>query len=186
MIGVVGAGAVIGYAVPVPLLGCALFIALYRHKKSLWRLRDWPLMLLLISAAALGVVLWYTSLDGLFLSSDVGRIAAIQTPLLQYGVLAGAAAVNAVHEEFLWRYLWLDRVRVGAALLSTQGGAAVLVTSAAFGAIHLHAIPGGWLGVVLTAAFGVVAAYLRLRSGSLAGVIGAHFIADCILLAILL
>lgn len=184
--GVAGVGAVIGIAVPVPLLGCALFVLLFRGDKSLWRVRDWPLVLLLALAAGLGILFWYTQLDGLFLSSDTARLTAIQAPLVQYAVLVGAAAANAVHEEFLWRYLWLDLARAGAALHTAPGRTALVVTSVAFGAVHLYAIPNGLLGVALTTAFGVAAAYLRLRSGSLAGVIGAHFIADCVLLTILL
>ncbi|WP_366521951.1 CPBP family intramembrane glutamic endopeptidase [uncultured Microbacterium sp.] len=85
-------------------------------------------------------------------------------------------------EEALWRGALLARLR-GA--YGATG--AVLISSVGFAAVHFYAIPDGWAGVALTGLFAVGAATLSLylRGRIWAGV-GAHIVADFVLLGYLL
>ena len=111
-------------------------------------------------------------------------IAAIPPPVVfgrSIGVPAavlGTAFVNAVSEEILWRHF------VQRHLLTTLGSVwiAVVVQGVAFGAAHATGIPGGAVGMVLSAAFGIAAGWLTNRTGTIVPAVVAHAIADVYIL----
>ncbi|WP_082297613.1 CPBP family intramembrane glutamic endopeptidase [Microbacterium sp. GCS4] len=84
--------------------------------------------------------------------------------------------LNSAYEEVLWRLL-LPRLIGGRTFLLSVG----------FGLAHLNSMPYGLSGVVLTAAFALTAHWIVRRSnGSIVPTIGAHIVADIVLLGMLL
>ena len=55
----------------------------------------------------------------------------------------------------------------------------------AFGALHLLGIPGGWIGVAMAAAYGVMLGWLRRRSQGMLAPYLAHGLADVAIFGIL-
>lgn len=128
----------------------------------------------LAAVSVLGLVRWLDS-KGLYVVPVVPQWLP-RNAVLIVCVLALVSLVNAFYEEALWRFLLWDH-----ATGRTWLGAVFL--SAAFGVVHLSAIPDGWFGMVLTTAFSLAAFALRvLARGSIVPCVLVHFIADLVLL----
>ncbi|WEK14581.1 MAG: CPBP family intramembrane metalloprotease [Candidatus Microbacterium phytovorans] len=103
------------------------------------------------------------------------------TPLFLAVSATAFAAANSVFEEVLWR---------GAAMsaLESSGVAPLLalpIVSISFGIAHLHGVPSGPVGVILTTAFGLAVGALRAWSNSLVPAMVAHFVPDIVLVGAL-
>lgn len=88
--------------------------------------------------------------------------------------------MNAVFEEGLWRrHLFLQLSFVRHAI------SRAVILGILFGSVHYFALPGGWIGVVLTTLFSICASWLiHLSGGRLGLAILAHWVADVSLLAL--
>jgi membrane protease YdiL (CAAX protease family) len=89
----------------------------------------------------------------------------------------GAAVVNGIGEELLWRDALL---RLTAGTADRQANA-VVTCALSFGLAHRHGSPGGWAGMVAASLFGLLAGCLRLRWGLVAAVL-VHVSADLVVL----
>ncbi len=91
-------------------------------------------------------------------------------------VLAGVgfALVNPTVEESLFRGVLQPAITS----LSGSVTAGVIAQAIGFGAIHLHGIPGGPLGMVMAATWGAVLGYIRYRTGGMLLVWVTHVAAN--------
>lgn len=87
------------------------------------------------------------------------------------------ATVNSLAEELFWRYSIATPL-----LTASRTWTAVLGQGLGFGLMHVDGFPNGWLGVVATAAFGMVAMLLVLKARSLWPAVLAHMFADLTIL----
>jgi membrane protease YdiL (CAAX protease family) len=101
-------------------------------------------------------------------------------PVLLLGtVVVGAAVLNALAEESLWRGVIVGKDReLGLPTWST-----VAAQAAGFGVAHWHGIPGGPVGVLAAGAFGALMAVVRLRAGFRAALL-AHVLTDIAIFSI--
>jgi membrane protease YdiL (CAAX protease family) len=122
-----------------------------------------------LAAAAVVTPLVLPVLDGAPLAFLVPR-----PPVVLLGAaVVGAAVLNALAEETLWRgaIVGTDR-RLGFPPWTTAAAQA-----AGFGVAHWHGIPGGPIGVLAAGAFGALMAVVRLRIGFGAALL-AHVLTD--------
>lgn len=134
----------------------------------------WCVAAILALGAGLGVALWVLS--------DTGVIRFYYVPdwassgLALWLLIVASAIANSAYEEVLWRFL----------LPQVLGGQAVLL-SIGFGLAHINSLPSGLSGVLLTTVFALAAHWIVSRSGgSILTTIGAHFVADVVLLSMIL
>lgn len=162
---------------PLPALIAGIGL-LVRSRPARHRTR-WPHWLLGIGAglvaAAVVIPLVLSAVDAAPLAFLVQR-----PPVLALGaVVVGAAVLNAVAEETLWRgsIVETDR-RLGFPTWST-----VALQAIGFGIAHWHGIPGGPVGVLAAAAFGAAMAGVRFRAGLRAALL-AHVLTDVAIFSI--
>lgn len=104
-------------------------------------------------------VLWLFLTDPA-VTDQAGPITAIVTKVLAWApVMLAGSALNAVCEELLYRHALVLTARP---LIGT--GAAVGVSCLIFGIGHITGSPGGWIGVIATAAYGFVCAAAMLQN----------------------
>ncbi len=97
------------------------------------------------------------------------------------GVL-GAALVNALAEEWIWRGLVIDLLRN----TGWSAPVAVVLQATSFGIAHLEGIPGGVLGVGLASIFGIMAGLIVApHKGRIAYAVMAHWSADLVIVGTL-
>jgi membrane protease YdiL (CAAX protease family) len=101
---------------------------------------------------------------------SIGRPSEV-TSIFTIGVLA---VTNAGLEEWLWRVLTYR------ALLqrTIPKGSAVVLQAIGFGIAHRRGLPGGSLGMIGAAAFGLSQGLLRLRGRSFLELLLVHGIVD--------
>lgn len=87
--------------------------------------------------------------------------------------IAGFSVVNAIAEEFLYRGVL--QTELTAHLGATT---AVVVQAAAFGVAHWSGFPSGWLGMLMSASYGLILGIVRHRTGGILVVFLAHIVAD--------
>lgn len=141
-----------------------------------------PLGLTLLASAVtpVGLLGWW-----ILLRPDLSDIRATYVPDLPLPLLLVGGALfvlaNASFEEIIWR-----------GVLQSQLGAllppawAVLVQALSFGLVHAHGFPRGASGVALAGGWALLLGLLRLRSGGLLAPILAHFVADAVIVGIVL
>lgn len=88
--------------------------------------------------------------------------------------------INAAVEEGAYRGVILDALDKSIG----PGVAPVLLQAAAFGILHIRGFPRGWIGVGLSAIFGLLMAWIRRRSGGMLAPWIAHVCADCAIVGI--
>ena len=104
---------------------------------------------------------WYGGMDGWHFGAMLPVVFVV------------VALVNAVFEEYLWRWLLPG--------LAVRGSIPLLAFG--FGAAHWNSIPSGWLGVLLATAFAFGMHLLtRLSRNTIALAVAVHVIADVTLL----
>jgi membrane protease YdiL (CAAX protease family) len=105
----------------------------------------------------------------------------VQRPpvLLLAGAVVGAAVLNALAEEALWRGAIAGKDRE----LGLTTGWTVAAQAVGFGVAHWHGIPGGPAGVLAAGAFGALMAVVRLRIGFRAALL-AHVLTDIAIFSI--
>ncbi|WP_168200795.1 CPBP family intramembrane glutamic endopeptidase [Allokutzneria sp. NRRL B-24872] len=111
---------------------------------------------------------------GLFLAElPSGALAHLPSVLPWLPVMLAGCLINAAAEEFLYR---------GAALRAAREvmplAPALALGSAVFGLSHLGGNPGGWLGVLTSAAFGLVCAFAMLSARGFVWNLAVHVCAD--------
>jgi len=144
------------------------------------RVVDWALALTLMAVSVGACVLWVRLQAGevmFVVMPDWLMTISRWFPLLTIVTLS---AVNALIEETVWRHC-LPQV-LGQA---TSTSIAWLSSALSFGLIHVHALPFGLWGVLMTLGFGLVASWVNQRTASLLPSITAHLAADIVLLTFL-
>ncbi len=137
---------------------------------------------LLPAAAALAAV-FLANMAGTAIGSRIGEDYS-GAPDLSFGRLATAVIflvgvlLAPAAEELFFREMLLTRILAGA-----PRWLAITATAAAFGAFHLAA--GGVVLVLTLASMGVVLAWLRLKTGSLAAPFLVHALNNAIALVLL-
>ncbi|QDK45234.1 hypothetical protein DOM22_08735 [Bdellovibrio sp. ZAP7] len=168
----------------VALFGYFLLRFGFRQKpeKLKWSLkfskREWA-SIFIINIPAVGILLWYFKLH----PQVAEMFPELNVPLwgLPLVVLL-LAAVNGLREEIFYRGLIQPASSVSSPAWFVVGLQAVL-----FGFMHYaNSFPEGWLGVVMTAAWGAAIAiqYRMFKSISLAWL--THTIADAVMFGIIL
>jgi len=139
------------------------------------RPRGARLQWLLVLAAAVGCGFVVVALDWWNIST--GYVFPLPVPpTWSFPLFAiGAAIVNALGEEALWRGLLAD---VGEA--ATTRASNVAVQALSFGLAHYHGIPNGPLGVVAATVFSAFLYLVGLRLGR-AGALVAHLATDLVI-----
>jgi membrane protease YdiL (CAAX protease family) len=138
----------------------------------------WWLVLASVVVAAAALVVWFQVVqpDVSDLLRDLPQVPGWQLVLL---ALAFSMA-NAAVEETIYRGMMMQAL--DAAL--GPGWVAVLLQGGAFGMMHLHGFPRGWIGVGLATIYGVMMGVLRRRSqGMLAPWLG-HVAVDAAIVSI--
>jgi membrane protease YdiL (CAAX protease family) len=171
--------------VPVLVYGLAAFLIPGLRQGVAWlRPGRWDrrgrlefLAVVAVSTAALWA--WYFLAEpGL----DVFLIAIPRWHPVGLALLAlGLALLNAAIEEAIYRGVVMHSLE---AALGT-GVWSLLVQAVAFGALHLLGMPGGWIGVAMAAAYGVMLGWLRRRSQGMLAPYLAHVLADVAIFGIL-
>lgn len=101
-------------------------------------------------------------------------------PIVLGLLVVGAAGVNSLAEEFVWRgILWTALEESGLRRWST-----VASSAASFGLSHGAGLPGGVTGVAAATVFGVLLGGVRHLSGSLRGCVLIHMVADVCLFSV--
>jgi len=169
-----------------PLFAPVLAMILWPKGRSVWAGLPRSLAIAIaVAIPSIAVVLWWWSARSSivfysFLPDWFTRTAPAWAIAL---FCCAAAAFNATWEELLWR-----RVLPGTLVLRSAltRAASVIGLSALFGIAHIHSLPGGLPGVLMTAAFAVVAhvVVLALSRGIVAAVF-AHFTVDAVLLMLI-
>jgi membrane protease YdiL (CAAX protease family) len=90
--------------------------------------------------------------------------------------------LNAAIEEAAYRGVLLEAL--DAAL--GPGAAAVLLQAIAFGALHVHGVPRGMVGVGLACVYGLGLGVLRRKAGGLLAPWAAHVLTDLVIVTIVL
>lgn len=185
VLGVFVAAEVSGLTWPVaPLLAAACFFASapgslrrrlqHRGSASVGRLRIWLLVVVLSIAAGIIVIAldWGNTRAGYTFAFPV-------PPAWTFPLIAlGAALVNALGEEALWRGVLAD---VSDPVLRL--GSAVGLQSLSFGLAHFHGIPNGVLGVVAAAAYSALVYGVSIRLGP-RGAFVAHLLTDLVIFVV--
>lgn len=132
---------------------------------------------ILTLASVLGIQYWIERQT--FLAAGPLLASLTRDPIIAWTAIVGAALINALFEELLWRGVLLNGIRE-----TWSTTAAVGLTAIGFGLAHWAAVPSGTIGVALTAAFGLIASRLvTLRQQFLAATFISHAAADIALLA---
>lgn len=97
------------------------------------------------------------------------------------GGAIGFALLNGALEESIYRGIFLSSLGAVFSVRTALVGQAI-----AFGVIHLHGVPSGGTGIVLTTLYGVVMGILRIRAGGVGIPIVVHALADLILVGVLI
>lgn len=103
--------------------------------------------------------------------------------LVLLAVIGACAIANAIGEELLWRGVLTDALDRNALGPQISPAAVVLVDATSFGLAHWHGLPGGPIGIGLSAAFGMVVGLLR-RAVGLTYAITCHAVVDVVLFCI--
>jgi membrane protease YdiL (CAAX protease family) len=133
----------------------------------------------LVAGLVLGA--WYA-----FSRSDLHDIVASFVPDAPIWVLVIGgllfSMLNAAVEEGAFRGV------IQHGLDSTLGPGIVALTlqATAFGALHIHGFPRGWVGVCLATIYGLMMGEIRRRSGGLLAPWLAHVLTDLVIPAIVL
>lgn len=142
------------------------------------RFDPWPVVALgLVAALALVGWAWGTSPD---LRGAMAMVPAWPLPLLIAAAL-GFSIVNAILEEVVFRGLLQGLLRTWLG----PGVAPLLLQGAAFGVLHWHGVPSGWLGALMAGSWGVMLGWARRRSGGLLTPVVAHVAADVVIFTLL-
>jgi Type II CAAX prenyl endopeptidase Rce1-like len=94
--------------------------------------------------------------------------------------VAGLALVNSVVEEFLWRRAVIDILDERAKAGPVWCGA---LQACSFGAAHWAGLPGGRVGIVAAAIFGVVMYTVRRSGATMVRCVVVHFFTDAVIFA---
>ena len=86
----------------------------------------------------------------------------------------GFVLANPTVEEVLFRGVLQSMITE----VSGRSGLGIVVQGLAFGAIHYAGVPGGALGMVMAATWGVVLGVVRHRTGGIAVVWVVHVLAN--------
>jgi len=137
------------------------------------------LTLATVLLAAVALVMWFQTVR-----PDISDIIEMFVPKwdLPWLILGGLlfSMVNAAVEEGAYRGVImqaLDR-SIGINAISILGQAA------AFGILHIHGFPRGWVGVALASVFGLAMGLIRRRSNGMLTPWIAHVCADIVIVAI--
>lgn len=134
----------------------------------------WVLGAAFVVLTATGVSAWWGVQAGVLRFIDAPAWV-FSAPVITWIVVLGSAITNSVHEEILWRKLF-----VGA-------GVNRFVLVLGFGLTHINALPDGVWGVIMTAAFAYGSLWFVDRcAGSILFPVAAHIVADVAILGPLL
>jgi CAAX protease family protein len=135
----------------------------------------WTVVLVLVSVAGLGLVL-YLERHGLWPEEpEMVRILMPQTSRERWWALLGMAPTAGLCEEFLYRGFLLAE----ASAWFHSAGLGVAVSSAAFGLAHSYQ---GLNGMVRAGLLGALLAWPVVQTGSLYPSMTAHFLIDAVAL----
>jgi membrane protease YdiL (CAAX protease family) len=140
-------------------------------------------MLLCVAAAAVaGVALlgWFV-----LLRPDVADIVKtfvpdVGLPLLVVGGLL-FSMVNAAVEEIAYRGIMMHALEQALG----RGAVALGLQALAFGTLHIHGFPRGWIGVCLATIYGLMIGVVRVRAGGIFAPWLAHVLTDMAIVGIL-
>lgn len=166
-----------------PILAAALYFALtpgtlhrrWRDIGSTTRPRvAWTLVILIAIVAGIAVV----ALDWTNIRGGYTFAFPVPPPWAFSFVALGAALLNTLGEEALWRGLLAD---VSGPLIGLR--AAFIVQSLSFGLAHLHGIPNGPIGVIAAGVYSALVYGISLRRGA-RGALVAHFLTDLVIFVV--
>jgi membrane protease YdiL (CAAX protease family) len=143
---------------------------------------DRNVLLLVLGSAAVAagaLVVWFEVVhpDVSDLLRELPQVPAWQLVLL---ALVFSMA-NAAVEETIFRGLLLHALDAALGV----GWAPVVLQAAAFGMLHLHGFPRGWLGVGLATIYGLMMGVLRRRSGGMLAPWLGHVAVDAAIVGIM-
>lgn len=132
--------------------------------------------------AAVVLLAWYH-----FLQPNLDDIvqafvpAAVPLSVLVAGGLL-FSMVNAAIEEAAYRGVLLH----GLDMSLGQGAKAIALQAIAFGALHIHGFPRGWIGVALATIYGVLMGLIRRRANGMFAPWLAHVFTDIVIAGVIL
>lgn len=133
----------------------------------------------LLAAGAL--LCWY-----LLLRPNVADIVETFVPAQPLAVLIAGGVIfsifNAAVEEGAYRGVIMHALDQSLG----PGVAALLLQAAAFGAVHIHGFPRGWVGVGLATIYGLLMGIIRRRAGGVLAPWVAHVLTDVVIAGIVL
>lgn len=131
-----------------------------------------------VLASAIAMSLWL-----LLLRPDIADLSARYLPdwPLPALIVGGLtfSMLNAAVEEASYR-----GVVANALELAGSANLALFGQAVAFGFLHIHGFPRGWVGVGLACVFGLLMAVVRRKSGGLFAPWAAHVCADMVIVAL--
>lgn len=93
----------------------------------------------------------------------------------------GFALLNAAMEEAIYRGVLMQALDEALG----PGMPSVVLQAAAFGLLHIQGIPGGWVGVFMAMAYGLMLGVIRRRSRGIIAPFVTHVFADLAIFAML-
>lgn len=172
------------------LLGLVAYVAVLRfgfgQSKPGWLCagtmsrKTWWWIAAAILASAIALITWFLVFRPDISDLSAGFVPAWPLPVL---VVAGLAfsMLNAAVEEVAYRGVLTE------ALDNTTGAKPALFGQAvAFGLLHIHGFPRGWVGVTLAFVFGLLMGLVRRQSGGLLAPWIAHVCTDIVIVALVM
>ena len=129
-----------------------------------------------IFASVAALIIWFQATD-----PDISDIFGTYVPdwntptLLLGGVLF--SLINAALEEGAYRGVIMHALERAIGF----GYSSLFIQAAAFGLLHIHGFPRGWIGVGLAFVFGLLMGIIRRRSGGMLGPWIAHTGVDLVI-----
>lgn len=177
---------------PLPGLAALLVAGLWAWRRGRWgQWRQWlcvgrigpfawAMWALIAVLTVSGLLVWNHLFGGELPQAYQDLAQSVSAPVAITGALT-FLVINGAIEDSVW---------AGVLLSATErlvpSWLAIVTVAVSFGLAHLHGVPGGPVGVMLSGLWGLVLALLRVRTGGMGATYLAHIVADATIVLMLL
>lgn len=140
----------------------------------------WAMWALIAVLTVSGLLVWNRLFGGELPQAYQDLARSVPAPVAITGALV-FLVINGAIEDSLWAGVLLSATE---RLVPTW--LAIVTVAVSFGLAHLHGVPGGPVGMVLSGTWGLVLALLRVRTGGMGATYLAHVVADATIVLMLL